>query len=47
MYAYLMFHMRGEFFDAICDEWLRIGGFKLDDEFITDHDMMYCGGGPL
>ncbi len=48
MYAYLIFHMRGEFFDALVEEWVRATFYKLDtDAEMPDFDLAYCGGGPL
>ena len=48
MYAYLIFHMRGEFFDAMLEEWvIATKHDMLDMGTPVDFDMMYCGGGPL
>lgn len=44
-HAYLLFNMRGDFFDAICDEWVRNDGFNILP--VRDYDMAYCGGGPI
>ena len=45
-HAYLLFNMRGDFFDALCLEQIRSGQFLIW-ELSEDTDMAYCGGGPI
>ena len=48
MYSYLMFHMRGEFFEAMVEEWVVATiHYMIETDTSVDFDMMYCGGGPL
>lgn len=44
---WLVFNMRGDFFDAMVDEWVRCDGLSEPYAFVVDMDMSYCNGGPL